>query len=260
MKRAIFLVGGPGSGKDLIVNTILNHYGFKEYNTDQIKENKQYDDNIVINANAHTFDKIQTIKNIMEDSYYRTSMIFVGVSDETSRERMINKHLSEDLRKERTFYSQKNLDKFKEIFEDFYYFDNNQTIDSNKTITQLAELDSYIEEKLSDPVTNFKKKLLKKKGKNGNGNNNPYNPLLPNKDGILPTFDTKLAGNGDMMSNYSYRTEAMDPAPLIGSGIGMGIAGNSIKVEPMKTYKPDDSAPKKKIFKRAKRILFKKED
>ena len=54
-----------------------------------------------------------------------------------------------------------------------------------------------------------------------------------------------------MLRNY----ESMEPSPIIGSGIGMGVMGNSNKMEPEQN--PLDQ--EQKVFKRVKKIIFKKE-
>ena len=37
MNLALFLVGGPGSGKDIVLKEALSQFDIKEFNTEQVK-------------------------------------------------------------------------------------------------------------------------------------------------------------------------------------------------------------------------------
>lgn len=254
MKTAIFLVGGPGSGKDLLLKKVFEFYNFNEFNIDQIKPKKFYSENMVVVANAYDFEKIENAKIVLEKCYYKTSMVFVDVSDSVSKSRLNGRSVNEEVRKEKHNISRNNYDKFVEIFDHCFYFDNSYEILSQKMITQFMQLDEEIKNLLETPLNKFKKKIKAKI-------ETPYNPLPTTKDGINPTYDTRAAGNGDLIKNYQY--EAFDPNPL-DSGVGFGSnMGNYSKQEPMAVLSSKETGYDKNdkpIFKRIKKIIFKKKN
>lgn len=251
-KHVFFIVGGPGSGKDLIIKEVFSDLDFVEYNIDQIKSKKFYRENMVVVANAYNFDKIRYVNEILESKYYKTNIVFVDVADDISKERLNERNIEESIIETKLNTSRENLDKFIEMFDMVYYFDNSYHRYSNEIEEQLEYLGKEIGELLESPLNRFKKKINKK-------GENSYDPMPATKDGINPTYDTRAAGNGDLIKNYQY--EAMDPNPL-DSGIGFGSnMGNYSKQEPMFTLR--DTAydkTEKPVFKRLKKIIFKKKD
>jgi hypothetical protein len=88
-KKAMFILGGPGSGKDYVINNILNRFNLVEVQVDQIlngfsKALIESGASLLINGNAD-LDKIQLIKGIL-DGYDFTHTI-VSVTNKVSRER-----------------------------------------------------------------------------------------------------------------------------------------------------------------------------
>ena len=83
----IFLIGGPGSGKDYVLKNIFSRFDLTEVQADQIlngaanelHESKQ---NIVINSIADT-DKIKLIQTMLED--YTFDFVHVSVTNKVSR-------------------------------------------------------------------------------------------------------------------------------------------------------------------------------
>lgn len=87
MPLAIFLLGGPGSGKDYVLNNVFSRFDLTEVQADHllsgaaselIHENK----NIVING-ANDLDKIKVISALLED--YEIDHVFVSVTNKVSR-------------------------------------------------------------------------------------------------------------------------------------------------------------------------------
>jgi cytidyltransferase-like protein len=126
--KAIFLAGGPGSGKDYVMNSVLNGEGLKEINSDTafeylMKKNKldmEMPDServerdivrgraksmtkekerlalagrlgLIINGTADDLDKIKSIKKNLESDGYETMMVFVNTSDEVSKQRNVDR-------------------------------------------------------------------------------------------------------------------------------------------------------------------------
>lgn len=126
--KAIFLAGGPGSGKDYVMNSTLAGEGLKEINSDvafeylmqkngldmEMPEEERIERDIVrgraknitkeqerlalagrlgviINGTADDLEKIKTVKKNLEDMGYETMMVFVNTSNEVSRERNVER-------------------------------------------------------------------------------------------------------------------------------------------------------------------------
>lgn len=124
--KAIFMAGGPGSGKDFVMKRVMGNFGFVEVSSDPFLSNlmhkakldlkmpeheseqrdkirgraKQLEQHkkelvikgrlgIIINGVADDYADIAQKKKDLEDLGYDTFMIFVNVSDEESRRRNI---------------------------------------------------------------------------------------------------------------------------------------------------------------------------
>lgn len=160
MKKALFLVGGPGSGKDIILKDIMYNYGLKEFTLEQInnvfnnpisENDKKYSllkkESIIISTNAYRFDDIKNIKTVIEDFGYSTSMIFVDVSDATSKSRLSNrKNITEEKRREKLSISKHNIKFFENLFEDFMLYNNDSILE---TEDQLNCVEDFCEDFLN---------------------------------------------------------------------------------------------------------------
>lgn len=251
MKQAIFLTGGPGSGKDILIKNVFDYIDYTEYNIDQIKEKKFYTENLVVVGNSYNLEKILKTKSILESCYYNVSMIYVNVSEEISLQRLSNRLVNTDLVKEKLKVSEENLDVFGQIFNNFFIFENSFAPNSEEIREQIEWINKEAEELTEPPLEKFKKKIKRKNSEVS------YDPLPSPKDGINQTFDTRSAGNGDLISNYQY--ESFDPNPL-SQGIGFGSTyGNTSKQEPFTSPKVViDVSQQSPTFRRVKNALFKK--
>lgn len=127
-QKAVFLAGGPGSGKDFIMNRTLKGHGMREINSDNALEilmdkeglskkmppeertardvvrgrakkiTKEKERNsianrqgLIINGTADDPEKTMRIKKQLEDSGYQTMMVYVNTSNDVSRERNIQR-------------------------------------------------------------------------------------------------------------------------------------------------------------------------
>lgn len=87
--KAMFILGGPGSGKDYVINNILKRYDLTEVQMDQILNGAAKDliesrEDLLINGNADA-DKIFLVKSILEG--YQFAHTIVSVTNKVSRER-----------------------------------------------------------------------------------------------------------------------------------------------------------------------------
>jgi hypothetical protein len=126
--KAIFLAGGPGSGKDFVMNSVLQGEGLREVNSDvafeylmrkngldlEMPDEEKVERDIVrgraknitkekerlalagrlgliINGTADDLEKIKTVKQKLEDDGYETMMVFVNTSNEVSRQRNVER-------------------------------------------------------------------------------------------------------------------------------------------------------------------------
>ena len=129
--KAIFMAGGPGSGKDWIMNRTLAGHGLTEINSDNALEHlmkmrgldpmmpkeEDYERNLVrgaakkltkekerlalagrrgviINGTADDPEKIAMIKQHLEDNGYETKMLFVNTSNDVSKQRNFERGLA----------------------------------------------------------------------------------------------------------------------------------------------------------------------
>lgn len=126
--KAVFLAGGPGSGKDFVMGKTLAGNGLTEINSDNAFEflmdkkrlNKKMPESekaqrdeirgtaksvtelrqrlalngrngLIINGTADDIEKTKRIKKELEDLGYETQMVFVDTADEVSRQRNIER-------------------------------------------------------------------------------------------------------------------------------------------------------------------------
>ena len=150
--RAIFVTGGPGSGKDIIIREAiaesriveLNFIQAQEYLADKQKLSEQSNDfrregirnrgPLIINGPADDKDRISYIKEELEELGYETMMVFVDTSNEVSKERnsLLSRMMVESIRQDKWTKSQRNTKYFTESFKSFAAFDNTGDLDSKE--------------------------------------------------------------------------------------------------------------------------------
>jgi hypothetical protein len=166
--KAVFLVGGPGSGKDFLIHSSLGESNLKEISLEKlfkaILEETNIDElynfpSVIVNGNADNKDKIIVAKVILEEMGYDTAMIYVHTSDEESKMRndaRISrgaKTFNESMRVKKYNSSIDNMHLFADMFEAFVLYDN-----SNNILTvneeKKEEITGWLLE-LSETVTAF---------------------------------------------------------------------------------------------------------
>lgn len=166
--KAIFMAGGPGSGKSFIVKSLaLSAMGFRSMNSDDAFEylmvkrgldfkmpdkekvprdlartkakeltgkKKQLAVNgrlgLVIDGTGDDASKIAKMNKALKDAGYETAMVFVNTSDEVSRERNEKRKRSvpEDVRSTIWKNVQKNMGKFQTMFGNRFFIVDNNVI------------------------------------------------------------------------------------------------------------------------------------
>jgi hypothetical protein len=155
--KAIFVTGGPGSGKDIIIRESipesraveLNANQAYDYLADKQKLSEKTSDfrreairnrgPLIINGPADSIDKINYIKEELEDLGYSSMMIFVNTTNEVSQERntKLSRMMVESIRYDKWTQAQKNKNLFAESFDNFVQVDNTGSLESiEEDITQ----------------------------------------------------------------------------------------------------------------------------
>lgn len=162
--KAIFVTGGPGSGKDIIIreaiaeeraveiNTSLvksilnNKHTLSENTSDYRREAIRCRQPLIINGSATDGDTILWIKEELEDLGYETLMVFVDTNNEASKARNENhvRIMSESVREEKWKESQRYSILFDENFDKYLQFDNSLDINA-ATIFELAEKENNLD-------------------------------------------------------------------------------------------------------------------
>ena len=202
--KAVFLGGGPGSGKDYVLSKTLDGHGLTEINSDKAFEylmdkqglDKKMPDNeeaqrnavrkraknvtelrqrlalhgrngLIINGTGDDPEKYESIKKMLEELGYETSMIMVNTEDEVSKQRNIERGqrggrtVPENIRKEKWESVQAARPMFGKLFRDNYVeFDNSynaQTAPPEEVETKKQELEGIfknIQKFVSKPPKN----------------------------------------------------------------------------------------------------------
>ena len=170
-QKAVFLAGGPGSGKDFIMQRTLHGHGMREINSDSALEilmdkqglskrmppeertardvvrgrakkvTKEKERNaiagrqgLIINGTADDPEKTMKIKKQLEDSGYKTMMLYVNTSNSVSRERNIQRgkdggrEVPEDIRQQKWQAARDARESLRSAFghENFIHVDNSE--------------------------------------------------------------------------------------------------------------------------------------
>jgi predicted kinase len=173
--KAIFITGGPGSGKDIVIREAIaenkaveiNSVQAFDYLMDKQKLSEKTNDvrresirnrgPLIINGPADDHTRIITIKEELEELGYETIMVFVETTNETSKERneKLTKMVSESVRQEKWKLSQTNKEAYVQNFDKFVQFDNSVTLDSieEKVTDTYKVLNKFIDNKNLNEVS-----------------------------------------------------------------------------------------------------------
>ncbi len=156
-KQAFFIVGSPGSGKDIIIRELKSNYNIVEFTSLQINEMLSEDscfkrakpekqnsllfrESIIVNCKSYELNFVVT-KHILESVGYTSHLIFVEADLETSFERIKNRNLTESL--EKISIGNANKSTILQLF-------SSQIVIENSNNLNLSEFQQFILDKLND--------------------------------------------------------------------------------------------------------------
>ncbi len=170
MFKAIFVTGGPGSGKDVILREAIAEQKSVEINllqafdylADKQKLSEKSDDYrrnairsrkpIIINGPADKQDKMFWVKEELEELGYDTMMIFVETSNETSKSRneKLTKMIAESTRQVKWKQAQESKENYENTFENFISLNNSGSLEEiEEDITDIYQkINNFIEVKI----------------------------------------------------------------------------------------------------------------
>ena len=159
LNKAIFVTGGPGSGKDIVIREAIAESKCREFNYVQIQRiyESQFIKNhlpVIINGPAEDIESIAKIKQMLESFGYETMMVFVDTTNTASQERnqKLSRMMVESVRAEKWETAQKNKNIFNDIFNTFIHFDNSGNIDSiEEDITRTYQtINNFLDEQSTE--------------------------------------------------------------------------------------------------------------
>jgi len=159
--KALFVFGGPGSGKDIVIRDMVYHQGITEMNTSLAssiihKINERVNDArcdviknrmpLLINGTTNEAELVIEIKEELEKRNYETMMIFVDTTDEVSRIRNEKhvKSIAESVRHEKWKQTQIASTKLSEHFNKYLQFDNSVNL-NEATDSEIIQKEEDIE-------------------------------------------------------------------------------------------------------------------
>lgn len=137
MKKALFLTGGPGSGKAVFIKELFQYIPHKEYRTEQLKSNIT-EKFIIISCNAYKLADIIESKEILQQYGYTTACLYIDVDYNVAIERLKSRNVNESVLNARFNSSKQNIPECSSLFEHFYLHENNFNI-TKEIISEISE-------------------------------------------------------------------------------------------------------------------------
>ena len=246
--KAIFVTGGPGSGKDVVIREAIaeeraveiNSVQAFDYLADKQKLSERTNDirreairtraPLIINGPADDAQRMIYVKEELEDLGYETMMVFVNTTDEVSKERneKLKRTISESMRHDKWVQSQNLKESYLQNFEHFMHFDNDgsyEQIEEDITDTYQS-INRFFDKSLYNDVA-FS--WLENRGKLNTGVNSNLFKEEKNVSKNSKSIQTKTAAN----YNPAYRAAGPSDIPPDNDKSGGG-APDDIKFDKVK--------------------------
>ena len=167
--KAIFVTGGPGSGKDVVIreaiaeqkaveitsiqayNYLMDKQALCEKSHDLRREAIRNRSPLIINGPADDHSRMITIKEELEELGYSTVMVFVDTTNEASQARneKLTKMIAESVRQEKWQQAQASKESYHQSFNNFINFNNSGSLETiEEDITDIYQkLNRFIDNK-----------------------------------------------------------------------------------------------------------------
>jgi dephospho-CoA kinase len=259
-KQAIFIIGSPGSGKDVVIRDITSNYGIVEFTSTQIDE-MLYNDaafkraklekqdsllerrSILVTANTFDLGFVVT-KDVLEAIGYSTHLIVVEANLQIAMERLKNRtNLKESL--DRISTGNANRQAIIGLFNSFITVDNSKSLDLTESRQFIFDILEDLTFKSDLKLEEILKINLKKK----------VDKIVPTK---IPSdsIDTRSMTPGTW-SVYNGVAEAIDVPNYDISPVATGPMQSSASSMPS-MQSDQDKENSKKLLGKIKKINFKK--
>ena len=281
--QAVFIIGSPGSGKDVVIRDIASNFNIVEFQSTQIdamlsddatfkqakyeKRNSLLERNsLLVTANSFDLGFILT-KSILEAVGYTTHLIFVEADLSVACDRLHGRtNIRESL--DRISIGNSNKDAILKLFESSVLIDNSKTLDlteSREFVSNILEELSFKSDMTLEAVVNLgniKKTISKLHKPEVPGPAAPCLPILdsyketPTKKKIPRKFNTDFdIGGSAPVSGMAGLSEFEDgSSSLLSFGYGAGVGGGIPTVD----IRSDDVKSKyKKVLDKIKHGKFK---
>ena len=153
---ALFISGGPGSGKDILIKEFNDTHRLKEVEPKDLSGTVTQ--NLIINGKPEDFDRP---KVYLEDLGYSTAYINVIIDEEVSKNRNIfrSRPLSEEKRQEKLSEYNRSAKKCSNLFEITHTFNNSVDYNANPEHVQeqIEEIKTELNEKMLDALKDWLK-------------------------------------------------------------------------------------------------------
>jgi len=167
--KAIFVTGGPGSGKDIIIreaiaeqkaveitstlayNYLMDKGNLAEQSNDFRRESIRNRGPLIINGPADDHSRMIAIKEELEELGYSTTMVFVDTTNEASQQRneKLTKMIAESVRQEKWEQAQTCKESYRQNFNNFINLNNSGSLETiEEDITSIyIKLNNFIDNK-----------------------------------------------------------------------------------------------------------------
>ena len=274
--KAIFVTGGPGSGKDVVLREAIAESRAVELNFTQVVDilndkhklamrsmNPRFESvrtrgPLIINGPADDLERIGHIKEELHELGYQTMMIFVDTTNSVSKQRnsLLSRMMAESIRQEKWEKAHKNVNVFTEMFDRFMCFDNSDSLELKEE--EITDLYRNTSDFLGESVYNESNRFLNlyegaKDIQKSNLKDKGFKVLKDNNSPVMQ-FAAKLGKrddvrDGDIKQNSNYATR-------IGGGHTYTESGPVLTKNPEPVEKRFNmDANKTKLLKRGNRSL-----
>lgn len=250
--HAIFVIGSPGSGKDIIIRDISTNYPIIEFSSNQInsmlsedaafkraKPEKQnallYRESIIVNCKSYELDFVVT-KHILESVGYNVHLILVEADLKTAFSRIKNRNLQESF--EKITMGNNNKPTILKLFESNLIIENSGNLNLYPVIKFYSDILGGLKFETKLTIGEIVKPKLKSKLK-----------------AIVPGIETDA--RGEQITGWTSHAESFDFPDYAVTPIATGPM-QQIKYSSVDQRSDQDKERTRSVLDKTKKIIFKK--